>query len=142
MKKLSILIFFLCNLFSQISHAQYTNNIWCFGDSAGINFNTSPPSTYTSGLRTKSCAATISDSTGTILFYGSTYDDSTNSSGSSQSGILKNRIHQTMQNGTNLIGIWYHSMTIVPKSISDSTFYVFTAGVKRKSELSIDVPMQ
>ena len=140
MKKLSILIFFLCNLFSQISHAQYTNNIWCFGDSAGINFNSNPSYPITSGLRTKNGSASIADSAGNLLFYGSGYDDSTNSSGSSRAAILKNRLNQTMQNGTNIIGEWYHTMTIVTKSVTDSTFYVFVGGVTYDFGLYLIMP--
>ena len=109
------------------SNAQYTNNIWCFGDSAGINFNTNPPSPITSGILTKSGTASIADSFGNLLFYGSAYDDSTVTSGKDSSGILKNRLNVTMQNGTNLFSEAYHSMTIIPGH--DSLFYVFTIGV-------------
>lgn len=116
-------------LIPKISCCQYTNNIWCFGDSAGINFKTNPPTAITSGLLTKSGSASITDNFGNILFYGSASDDSIKSSGKDSSGILKNRLNATMQNGTNLYSEWYHVMTIIPKSISDSTFYVFTGGV-------------
>ncbi len=122
------ILVFLLIIVCDCSFAQYTNSNWCFGDSAGINFNF-PISTFSSGVRTKNGSASISDQQGKLLFYGSSYDDSTNSSGSLQSGIIKSRNHETMLNGTNLIGEWYHTMTIIPKSVIDSTFYVFTAGV-------------
>ena len=45
-------------------------NYWYFGDKAGLNFNTSPPTALTDGqLNTFEGCATISDNNGALLFY-------------------------------------------------------------------------
>ncbi len=129
MKKVSILLFFLCNLFSQISDAQYTNNIWCFGDSVGIDFQNY--SVFQSGVKTVAGSSTICDSTGNLLFYCYGYDYYLEQQAYFRSGIVKNKNHQTMQNGDSLTAEWYHDITIIPKSVTDSTFYIFCAGITR-----------
>jgi len=46
------------------------SNNWYFGDRAGLNFNTNPPSALTDGnLNTQEGVASISDNEGTLLFY-------------------------------------------------------------------------
>ncbi|MBL0097425.1 MAG: hypothetical protein IPP46_13780 [Bacteroidetes bacterium] len=41
-----------------------------------------------------------------------------------------NRNHNKLFNGDTLVGgEWYHDMIILPKSVTDSTFYVIMAGV-------------
>jgi len=56
------------------SFAQNKNSIWCFGDSAGINFsNINNPVPYYSAMRGRGSCASIADDTGNLLFYGNTY---------------------------------------------------------------------
>ncbi len=55
---------FCCHAFTQ----SYDNN-WVFGDSAGLNFSSGPPSPFTSAIITNEAVATISDITGGLLFY-------------------------------------------------------------------------
>jgi hypothetical protein len=107
--------------------AQYTNNVWCFGDSAGIDFNLQPPQSITSGVRGRHGATSISDNLGNLLFYANGRDFIL--SGQNNSGIIRNKNHQLMLNGDTLIASWYHDMQIIPIPKSDSLFYLFTGGV-------------
>ncbi len=83
--------------FCQISHAQNNlfknNNTWYFGNKAGLNFNTTPPSVlYDGELNTQESCASVSDkNSGRLLFYtdGKTVWDST---------------HHPMPHGTGLFG--------------------------------------
>jgi gliding motility-associated-like protein len=92
-------------------------NIWYFGDRAGLNFNTTPPSALTnSQMITHEGCATVSDSTGNLLFY----TDGRN---------VWNRNHQIMSNGSGLMGheSSTHSAIVIPKPGSNTIYYLFTA---------------
>ncbi len=92
-------------------------NIWYFGDHAGLNFNTTPPSALTnSQMYTHEGCATVSDSTGNLLFYTDGRD-------------VWNRNHQVMPNGSGLMGheSSTHSAIVIPKPGSNTIYYVFTA---------------
>ena len=109
--------------------AQFTNNNWCFGDSAGVRFD-SVISYFKCGTGFVGGTATISESNGNLIFYGSSSNKSNNNTGQIQQGKLFNKTHTKLFNGDTLVGgEWYHDMIILPKSITDSTFYVFVAGV-------------
>ncbi|RZT00330.1 T9SS type B sorting domain-containing protein [Aquimarina brevivitae] len=57
-------------LFSLIFYGQGEANFWYFGQNAGLNFGTTPPSALTNGqLNTLEGCTTISDATGALLFY-------------------------------------------------------------------------
>ncbi len=106
---------YLCSSISQvISNA---SNNWYFGDRAGLNFNTNPPTVLTDGLlNTQEGVATISDKNGQLLFYtdGITVWDQT---------------HQPMPNGNgNLAGHFSSTQSsIIIPNIADSTiYYIFT----------------
>ncbi|MFN0188840.1 MAG: hypothetical protein ACKVQV_09070, partial [Bacteroidia bacterium] len=63
-KILFIEILFLL-LYCETSQAQSRNAIWCFGDSAGIDFNVpSNPQPYFSAMRSRGTVVSISDSLG------------------------------------------------------------------------------
>lgn len=99
-----------------ISFAQKQNYNWYFGEYAGITFNTDPPSALTNGiLNTGAGCASISDTSGNILFY---TDGST----------VFNMNHDTMQYGTGLSGNFYttQSAVIVPLPNSNTIYYIFT----------------
>ena len=60
-----IFCFFVLTGFSQKENA-----VWCFGDSAGIDFNdVANPTLLISGMNAKGTCATIADSIGNLLFY-------------------------------------------------------------------------
>ncbi len=102
--------------FSQIAlKAQHQNNHWYFGHKAGLNFNSSSPTTVTSELSTLEGSAVISDPSGNLLFY--------------TDGItVWNREHEIMTNGTGLMGgaSSTQSALIVPLPNSYSKYYIFT----------------
>ena len=54
------------------SYSQNRNNIWCFGDSAGIDFNQTVAAPINTNLDTRGSCTSIADSTGNLLFYAST----------------------------------------------------------------------
>ncbi|MGA2296886.1 MAG: hypothetical protein ABSG15_04975 [FCB group bacterium] len=100
------------------SLSQKEFNNWYFGDHAGITFNTPNgiPTALTDGaLYTFEGCATISDSSGKLLFY---TDGST----------IWNKRHQPMPNGSNLGGDIYASQStiIVPVPEANNKYYVFT----------------
>ena len=124
---LIVLLSFAC-LFS---NGQGKNSIWCFGDSAGIDFrNTLSPIPFTSGMNSKGTCASISDSVGSLLFYCSTPDIVGFWNGVYPLGIVYNNNHQMMANGDSLNCIaWYHEMVIVPDPANSQLYYIFHIGV-------------
>lgn len=117
------------------SHSQKQGNIWYFGEGAGLDFNGGPPVPIVGGnifpypqtmgeANIAEGSSTISDSTGTLLFY-------------SNGEHIWNRSHQVMPNGDSLMGMYSstHSSFIIPLPLSDSIFYVFTTdGLERNLE--------
>lgn len=56
-------------VFSGIALGQYLNNIWCFGDSAGIDVSIpNNPVLFSSVMDSRGTCCSIADSTG-LLFY-------------------------------------------------------------------------
>ncbi|MEO8148680.1 MAG: T9SS type A sorting domain-containing protein [Bacteroidia bacterium] len=119
-------IFILCCLAPLQLLSQSSNLIWCFGDSAGINFsNSSNPVPFSTSLDTRGSCASIADSIGNLLFYANT-----RATLSGNTTVVWNRTHNLMQNGDSIIGRgWYKELLISPQPGSDSLFYLFTAGV-------------
>jgi len=107
------------------SYSQNRNSIWCFGDSAGIDFTTpTNPQPYYSAMRSRGTAVSIADSVGNLLFYAHTGDTS---NAVSFQGNVRNKLHQLMENGDSLIGIsWYQEMVIVPFPANLDKYYIFT----------------
>jgi len=63
-------IFFFCLLFkSSLCSAQGEGNIWIFGDSTGINFNSAASAITTSAINSLEPSASISDANGNLKFY-------------------------------------------------------------------------
>ena len=114
MKKLIFSILLLLHF--QGSFAQNEANIWYFGFSAGVDFNSGTPVALLDGqVFTNEGVATISDAGGDLLFY--------------TDGItVWDRDHNIMPNGTGLFGDPSSSQSgiIVPKPQSNSIYYIFT----------------
>jgi len=112
--KNSLIVF--CFIFSFCANAQNEANIWYFGEYAGLDFNSGAPVSITDGqLLTNEGCATISDSTGDLLFY--------------TDGItVYNRNHAIMPNGFDLYGdsSSTQSSIIVPKPNDSNIYYIFT----------------
>ncbi len=92
------------------------NQVWHFGEQAGIDFNTSPPTNITTGqmIAQEGCSS-ISDNRGNLLFY-------------SDGVRVWNRNHTIMPNGNGLMGNLSTTMSclIVPKPGDTTQYYVFT----------------
>jgi hypothetical protein len=124
MKK--ILIILMLFVFSGSCIAQKRNAVWCFGDSAGIDFsNLGLPQVFSSSLDTRGSCASIADTSGQLLFYAET-----NGNLSSNSTQVYSSIGQKMQNGDSILGqLWYHELLILPFPGNDSLYYLFSIGV-------------
>lgn len=117
MKKVALLLFFysisVVFLFSQNSKR---TNIWYFGENAGIDFNTNPPSPLLDGaLKIWEGCATICDTMGQLMIY--------------TDGIkIWNKNHEVIPGATNLGGnnSATQSGIIVPKPGSHDSIYVFS----------------
>ncbi len=131
LKRVVTIILFLSVAILKCCNCQDRNSNWCFGDSAGINFNNlSNPTTFSASLVSRGTCASISDSSGNLLFYTNT-----------RAGIpvLKTTLvwsknHQIMLNGDSIIGRgWYKEHIIVPYPGANNLYYLFTAGVSSTS---------
>jgi hypothetical protein len=124
-------IIFLFLAISTHAFGQGRNGIWCFGDSAGIDFNIpSNPITFQSGMSPRGSCVTISDSSGQLLFYAGVNDNAGYLAGKLKAGMVYNRDHNLMINGDSLIGgAWYHEMVIIPEPANSNSFYLFHIGV-------------
>ncbi|MFT3910325.1 MAG: gliding motility-associated C-terminal domain-containing protein [Ferruginibacter sp.] len=105
--------------------SQNRNNIWYFGDSTGIDFNTNPPTLLlNSGMYSYEASATISDNSGQLLFY-------------TNGDMVWNRNHTMMPYGFGLAGGVYASATqgaiIVPLPCSSNQYYIFTVTGQEES---------
>lgn len=122
MEKRALLFFFF--LFSYNTYAQQ-NNIWCFGDSAGIDFNASLPSTFNSSIKGRGSCTSIADSTGNLLFYAYT-----RATLFGKTTLVFNYTHQLMDNGDSIVGEgWYNELTIIPDPVNPKRFYMISVGV-------------
>ena len=65
-----IIVAIIISAFSFSAYSQKQNNIWCFGDSAGIDFNNvSNPITFSSSLDSRGSCVSIADTNGQLFFY-------------------------------------------------------------------------
>jgi PKD repeat protein len=121
MKKVSLILYVIgllvTNCFSQGSPQNWN---WYFGDSAAINFSSGSPVAVSGSkiLQLEGCA-TISDTSGNLLFY--------------TDGIsVWNKNNIVMSHGTGLYGQYSttQSALIVPKPDSSAIYYIFTADVQ------------
>ena len=102
--------------------AQGRNNVWCFGDSAGINFNQSPPVPIVTSVRSRGSCVSIADSLGSLLFYAN--DRVGNGNNSTR---VWNVQHNLMSYGDSIQGEGlYNELIIIPKPNNTNTFYLFT----------------
>lgn len=115
MKKLTLNIIFNLLILNSI-YSQGFDNIWYFGNRAGINFTGGSPTAITnSGMVSLEGCATISSRKGDLLFY--------------TNGIkVFNSNHSLMPNGDSLAGhpSSTHSAIIVSMSGTNNRYYIFT----------------
>ncbi len=128
-KRRPLCLLILILIYQLDTYAQFRNNNWVFGDSAGINFNNGI-TYFKSGSGFFKGTVSISDSSSQLIFYGSSSNSTNSHTGQLKEGQLFNKVHLGMAQGDSLVGCeLYHDMIILPKSVFDSTFYVFVAGV-------------
>ncbi len=116
MKKYLLTICFFSTVF--FAFAQKQANIWYFGNRVGLDFNQSPPLALNNGTaNSREGSAVMSDNNGKLLFY-------------TNGIIVKNRKHETMLNGSGLLGELSstNNAVIVPMPGNDSIYYLFTIG--------------
>ncbi len=103
-----------CDCAEDVCHPKQAN-IWYFGNHAGLDFSTEPPTVLTDGqIENGPTASSICDGAGNLLFY-------------ADWRYAYNRFHEVMQNG-NLLGpinSWGESL-IVPHPGSNNLFYLLT----------------
>lgn len=135
MIKLKSLFITLILLWGSNGLAQNRNNIWCFGDSSGIDFGTVPnPITFRSSVVSRGSCVSIADSSGSLLFYAHTR---AGTSPSGTSTYVFDRTHSLMQNGTNIKGEdWYNELLIIPDPSSNDEYFLFTKGMNSSPGLA------
>ncbi|MCG8328910.1 MAG: gliding motility-associated C-terminal domain-containing protein [Chitinophagales bacterium] len=96
---------------------QNSSNIWYFGDMAGLDFNTTPPTALTDGqLNTQEGVATVSNNLGELLFY-------------TDGLTVWDRNHQPMPNANGILSGHFsstQSALIVPHPGNSNQYYIFT----------------
>lgn len=111
--KILFAIIFIFN--TSISFSQNQSNIWYFGNKAGLNFNTNPPSALNDGVFSHTeGVSSICDINGDLLFF--------------TNGIyVWNANKEQMPNGFGLLGNNSSSqILIIPKPDDCNIYYIFT----------------
>lgn len=120
-------ILLLC-LHALSASAQKEAQTWYFGQNAGLDFSTSPPTPLANGqINTREGVSSISDkSTGQLLFY-------------SEGTTVWNRNHAVMPNGTGLQGDYSstQSSVIVPNPGIPNQYYLFTTALSQGVRYSV-----
>ncbi len=133
--KHTILLALLILLLGSAANAQNRNSVWAFGDSALVDFSDpANPALGTSAVKSRGSCASVSDSKGNLLFYASTWTGG----GAGNKGLVYNRLHQLMANGSGLVAQnWYSEMTIVSDPGDTGRFYIFSVGVTNSSQKGV-----
>ncbi len=114
---MKIKLLFCLLFFTSFAFGQVQNNVWCFGNHAGLDFNSGTPVALpTTAISTNEGCSSISDNSGQLLFY--------------TDGVsVWNKNHIQMPNGFGLQGnpSTSQSALIVPiQSATGDLYYVFT----------------
>src|SRR6185436_6729579 len=107
-KYISAAIFICCAF---LSVAQKRGAVWCFGDSALVDFSdTANIITGTSSVKSRGSCASISDSSGQLLLYAYTR---ANLAGNTT--LIWNNSNLLIQNGDSIVGEgWYYELVFIP----------------------------
>ncbi|MBK7969197.1 MAG: T9SS type A sorting domain-containing protein [Bacteroidetes bacterium] len=101
-------------------------NIWCFGDSAAMDFNGGTPVPSSSSVLSRGSCVSIANTNGDLLLYAHTRSGA----GGVITGLIYNSTNQLMMDGDSIAGGgWYQEMVIVPNPADDSSYYLFSVGV-------------
>lgn len=117
---------FLCLMINlNCVFGQLRNNIWCFGDSAGIDFNQSVPASIATNLDSRGSCVSIADSSGNLLFYAGTGEGN-----ALERTKVRSANGDLLLNGDSIIGrAWYNELCIIPYPGNSSKYYLFSVGV-------------
>jgi gliding motility-associated-like protein len=98
-------------------YSQNETKKWYFGNQAGLDFMTNPPTVVTGFINTSEGCASIADGGGNLLFY-------------TDGVTIRDQTHNVMANGTGLLGFSSSSQSgiIVKQPGNTNIFYVFTQG--------------
>jgi gliding motility-associated-like protein len=105
--------------FTSVCFSQNQNNIWYFGERAGLNFNTNPPTALNDGVFSHAeGVSSVCDASGALLFF--------------TNGIqVWNSNLQQMPNGFGLAGNNSSSqIIIVPNPTDCDIYYIFTTPIQ------------
>ena len=115
-----ILTLFFCVHIWVTCNSQKQANIWYFGRHLGLDFSTATPTLLKDGqihedeLANAESTATISDASGTLLFY--------------TDGVhVWNKLQQLMPNGFGLFGSGTTTQTLIVPKPDGNLYYIFTA---------------
>jgi len=123
MFRFSLMLLIVVNS-SLSSVAQFTDRVWCFGDSAGITFSGGNATPSSSKVVSRGTSASISDSSGNLILYGYPLNLS------EYAGVLYNGNHEMLVNGDSLhCSPVYQDMLIVPFPGNIQKFIVFTINI-------------
>jgi hypothetical protein len=124
--KTKVLLFLLCVFVSiNATFSQGEASNWYFGNSAGITFNTDPPTCLLGGqTQIQEGCATVSDRFGNLMFY-------------TDGQKVWNKNHKIMPNGTGLTGdpSSTQSGMFVPNPQNTSEYFVFTVSAVGNRDL-------
>lgn len=115
MNTLKKIIVFSLLINTHLLNSQNEFSKWYFGEHAGLDFSTSPPTALTNAnnlFQAGSGCASISDNVGNLLFY-------------SQGWTIYNSAHVAMANGTGL-PIQNSGINVVQQPGNPNLYYVFT----------------
>ncbi len=135
-KQTSLILYFMRNLILLLfvsasfnSWAQNRNSVWCFGDSAGIDFtNINTPVSINTGMDGRGSCVSIADSAGNLLFYAFTRAAPWLGN---FTGQVFNSQHQLMQNGDTIAGTSnFNEFTITPKPGNNSFYYLWSTDIQ------------
>ena len=109
-----------------LSEGQNSNAIWVFGDSTGIDFNSSTnPQTITTVIRSLGTCASIADSAGQLIMYAFTRRGQ-----GDHSARIYNSNNVIIEGGDTIVGEGNMTeMIIVPMPNSPGVYYVFSTGM-------------
>ncbi|MEO8150672.1 MAG: T9SS type A sorting domain-containing protein [Bacteroidia bacterium] len=115
-----------CHFFSL---SQNRNSVWCFGDSALIDFSdTTNILVKSSSVDSRGSCTSMSDISGKLLFYTATMPYS--AANSFYATFVFDSINAIMQNSDSIFGhAWYNELVTILNPANDSTYYLFSVGV-------------
>jgi hypothetical protein len=113
-------------MISNLCHAQYKNSVWCFGDSARIDFVNGTAIAGSSAVGSRGTCTSIADSANNLLFYTADDPNYNNVPGYIRRGTVYNKLNAVMDNGDTLVGLgWYNEHIIIPNPAGNNRFYIF-----------------